>query len=90
MSDTNEPAKKPRRGRPKGSRTQPRDHQTVEPSRCPHCGSTEREAYSQTTSQEFAGETPAGDPFTHIVRRWTRCRDCGSPRVDRTFERRPG
>lgn len=91
MSDTPEPTKtkkKTRRGRPKGSRTQRRDYQTVEPSRCPQCGSTQREAYSQTTTQEYAGETPDGRPYTHIIRRWTRCRACGHPRVDRTYEQR--
>ena len=62
----------------------------VEPSRCtrPGCGSTERERYYSTQIQPFAGEDAMGRPFTHIVRRWTRCKACGQPRVDRSFENR--
>lgn len=62
----------------------------VAPSRCarPSCGSTERERYSTTQVQAFAGRDEQGRPFTHIVRRWTRCKACGQARVDRSFENR--
>jgi hypothetical protein len=56
--------------------------------RCPACGSTDRESYSGTLTQEFGGVTPDGKPYTHIVRRRTICRACGQCRVDRFFENR--
>jgi hypothetical protein len=56
--------------------------------RCPACGSTERERYTRSTSQAFAGIGPDGAPFTHVVRRWTRCAACGQARVDRSLENR--
>jgi len=56
--------------------------------RCPACGSTDRESYSGTVVQEFGGITPDGKPHTHIVRRRTVCRACGQCRVDRFYENR--
>jgi len=58
-------------------------------SRCRNCGSTERERYFRTTTQGYAGTDAQGRPFTHIVRRWTRCKQCRQVRVDRCFENRP-
>ena len=56
--------------------------------RCPACGSTDRESYSGTLAQEYGGITPDGKPHTHIVRRRTACRACGQCRVDRFYENR--
>jgi nitrate reductase cytochrome c-type subunit len=66
----------------------PRQEVEAEASRCLKCGSTERERYTATRVQPFAGVDPAGRPYTHIVRRWTRCAACKQARIDRTFENR--
>ena len=76
-----------RPGRPKGSGHPPADVITVDPSRCRRCGSTRRSDYYGKTEQAFRGEHN-GQPFTHIVRRRTRCLDCGQLRVDRAYENR--
>lgn len=58
-------------------------------SRCPACGSTNRNAYEGTPNvQEYSGESN-GQPYTHIVRRRCQCADCGQYRIDRTFENIP-
>lgn len=56
--------------------------------RCPSCDSTEREPYTGKTEMEFSGTTPDGLPYTHIVRRRTRCQACGQHRIDRVYENR--
>jgi len=78
--------KKP--GRPAGSQNVTRDQAEAKPSRCKACDSTEREAYTKTDVQEFGGQDPNGRPFTHIVRRWTRCAACGQARIDLSYENR--
>ncbi len=75
-------------GRPKGSKTKERDETTAELSRCQKCGSTERAPYTSKLVQEYAGVID-GKPFTRIVRRRTKCLDCGQHRVDRFYENRP-
>lgn len=80
--------KTPARGRPKGSPNRPVDQVAAQATRCPHCKSTEREAYYRTTVQQFGGVDASGNPFTHIVRRWTRCERCGRNRIDRFLEQR--
>ena len=75
-------------GRPKGSKQTVPDFVNVEPSRCKRCGSTRRSDYYGKTEQAFRGEHN-GRPFTHIVRRRTRCLDCGQLRIDRAYESRP-
>ena len=82
--------RRPRRrpGRPKGSTNADADGIIVEPSRCRRCGSTRRGDYYGKTGQAFRGEHN-GQPFTHIVRRRTKCLDCGQVRIDRAFENRP-
>jgi len=72
------------RGRPKGSRNVKTTAEVV-PSRCPECGSTQRAGYLDKVVQKMAG-TADGKPFNRIVRRRTRCLDCGHPRIDRSFE----
>jgi len=62
---------------------------TLVASRCPVCQSERRERYFKTTTQAFAGEYE-GRRFSHIIRRWTRCLDCGQVRIDRSYEDRSG
>lgn len=54
--------------------------------RCPQCQSENRERYENVTRQEFSGRDGAGREFRAIIRRWTRCSDCGQTRIDRSFE----
>jgi hypothetical protein len=75
-------------GRPKGSTRTVPDFVNVEPSRCKRCGSTRRSDYYGKTEQAFQGEYN-GRPYTHIVRRRTKCLGCGQIRIDRTYENRP-
>lgn len=79
----------PTTGRPRGSRNQPANQTDGQLTRCAKCGSTEREPYQWKQEQEFAGTDGGGQPYTHIVRRRTRCAACGQMRIDRTFENRP-
>lgn len=74
-------------GRPRGSRTQPRDVVPVQPSRCKRCGSTEREPYSQTTTRNIRGRNLETGALYNVVK-WsrTRCKSCGQARVDQVFE----
>jgi len=73
-------------GRPIGSKNI-RTEAVAEVSRCPQCGSTEREKYENPTEIEQGGVRD-GKPFTHIVWRSTRCVACGQSRRDRTYENR--
>jgi hypothetical protein len=58
------------------------------PTRCPACKSTKRSEYRSTSTQEYAGLDDKGRPYTHIVRRWCNCMDCGQSRIDRVYENR--
>lgn len=80
--------KKP--GRPAGSRNVTPDHAEGRLTRCLTCGSTDREPYYKTTAIHHGGVDPEGNPYTHIVRRWTRCAACleKTPRIDRFYENR--
>ena len=73
-------------GRPNGSENVDYDVVAAELTRCRGCQSTERVPYFRTTAQVFAGVDAAGRPYTHIVRRYTRCKNCGQPRIDRSCE----
>jgi hypothetical protein len=79
---------KGRKGRPAGP-AETREVQTVAAPRCPRCQSTRRAAYRNPQRQEYAGVDAAGRPYTAIVRRRTRCLDCGLPRIDRTHVHEP-
>ena len=59
---------------------------TMVSSHCPSCGSLQREPYHNVRTLDFAGIAPDGRPFTRVVWRRTRCRDCGQARDDKTFE----
>jgi len=83
-------SKQNRVGRPKGTSNQSHPAAAARLSRCPKCQSTERGPYTRTTKQAHAGVDPDGHPYTHVVRRWTRCLACGQSRIDRTYENRTG
>jgi hypothetical protein len=78
-----------KRGRPTGSKSETPTVR-VEPSRCQICQSTEREDFNNVQVIECAGQDAAGNPFTHIVKRRTRCSNCGQCRIDQTTENRVG
>jgi len=84
MNDT----KTKKGGRPKGSKNAPVAYTRVDTGRCPRCGSTERDPYYQRMEQEYNGTEPDGQPFTHIVRRWTKCAECRQTRIETTHENR--
>lgn len=72
-----------RPGRPQGGGSHPPvstvSEATVTPSTCPKCGSPAREKYLTSTTQEYLGE--------RIIRKRTKCSDCGQVRIDRFIER---
>jgi hypothetical protein len=75
---------------PTKKKTAPRNTPAVfvVPGLCPTCGSTDRTPYRGCNVQEFGGTTPDGQPFTHIVRKYTTCTACGQVRVDMIHENR--
>ena len=79
---------KRKRGRPPGSKNESVDQVDAMATCCRQCGSTEREPYFRTSAQEYAGLLATGQPYTHIVRRWTRCSACGQVRIDLFHENR--
>ncbi|HUX16388.1 MAG TPA: hypothetical protein VMW52_07925 [Phycisphaerae bacterium] len=72
----------------KQTKRPPVDQVEAPKSRCRKCGSTERERYFRVKVQVYAGTDPQGRPFTHILRRWTHCKQCRQLRVDRALENR--
>lgn len=92
MAKAKSPAKQPA---PKKS-AKPRRRGTVAPpvcdappSRCPTCGSSEREGYSNTTEYAIVGRIAgSGQEYTHVVWRTTKCKCCGQVRRDRSYENR--
>jgi len=81
-------AEQKQRGRPKGKAPQAPMVSAVA-TRCPVCGSTERQDYTNTMMQQYRGIAPDGVPYSRIVRRRTRCVHCGQVRIDRTYEYDP-
>ena len=65
--------KKP--GRPKGSKTQQHPVVEIEKTKCPKCGSTDRDPYLHTTKRELCGQL--------VIWRKCRCSNCGQIRVDK-------
>jgi len=55
---------------------------------CPMCGSTERTHYDGRRNRtiETPGVRADGTKYNRIVRRPTKCKQCGTRRIDRTFE----
>lgn len=60
----------------------------VKLSRCPKCGSTDREKYHNVRELFTNGLTAEGDRYNCVVWRRTRCANCCQVRVDRSFEMR--
>jgi hypothetical protein len=75
----------PKRGRPKGSRTKPRQVVLVRPASCPGCQSTEREPYRLAFTRKQPG-FHNGQRYDRIVYRDTKCKACGRPRREAHFE----
>lgn len=57
--------------------------------RCPRCGSTDREPYHRTVRRICNGQLPSGEIYTAVVWRRTFCRQCGQARIDKSFEHPP-
>ncbi len=75
------------KGRPSGAKTT-RLEVEAKLTRCPICRSTDRGPYLSKMEQFFRGTDPAGNPYTHIVRRRCQCSKCGQMRIDRAYENR--
>lgn len=88
MSQQTQQTEQAERGRPKGSRNKQHDQTDGELTRCRKCGSTEREPYFWKTVTPHKGLLTSGQPYTHIIRRLTRCLACGQSRIDRHHENR--
>lgn len=73
-----------KKGRPQGAKNRPLAEAEGQLTRCPKCGSTNREPYFSRVVTDHAGLDPAtGLPYTAVVHRRTACSDCGQHRVDR-------
>lgn len=82
-----EPKKKRSPGRPEGSPNVKPDQSEVTLSRC-KCGSTDRERYFGTPFElAYRGEKN-GKPYTHVVKKRTKCKACGQQRLDIIYENR--
>lgn len=81
--DTSKPGRRP------GSKNVQRDEVDVVVSRCKNCESTKRTAYGHAIVQEAIGLDPKGKPFTHMIARPCKCRDCGQARRDISYENHP-
>ena len=79
---------KKKAGRPKGKTNNEHVAAVGRLTRCPRCGSTDRERYTKSTEQAFSGVTEDEERYTHIVRKWTKCSKCLQHRVDRLYENR--
>jgi hypothetical protein len=79
------PTSSPAATAPAATAAAPAAPQTI----CITCGSARREPYRLHSVQEYASIDRAGKPYTHIVRNFTRCLDCGQNRIDRILENRP-
>ena len=56
------------------------------PTQCPKCGGARRAPYWGRQEQKYGGTTSEGRVYRRIVRRRTRCLDCGQVRIDRNYE----
>lgn len=77
-----------KRGRPPGSKTEPRPVAELKLSRCPACGSTERSEYRAKREMSFQGLSPDGHRCDAVVWRHTTCLSCGQLRIDKSWELR--
>lgn len=65
---------------------EPRPVVEAEETRCPYCGSTERDPYSNVVTKRIAG-VRYGKPHTHVIWKTTRCRNgaCRRSRTDKFY-----
>jgi hypothetical protein len=61
---------------------------TFYPTVCVSCGSKKRTPYAPAMEVQAPGVDMRGRYYTHIVRRPTKCLDCGQGRIDRFTEDR--
>lgn len=59
--------------------------QNVPASRCMKCGSTERDPYNSTRYVNHGG-IENGVEYNRVAFRYTKCKECGQRRCDRTQE----
>jgi len=74
-------------GRPRGSATA-RDVPVVEvqpASKCTRCGSPHRAEYEHRNVQKYSAALRDGRQYDEIIRRRTKCEDCGQARIDREY-----
>ena len=77
------------KGRPKGSPNRQYPRTLAKPPRCPACQSTDRHGYDRIISEiHHAGTNADGEPYTHVVKRTTRCRACGQYYAVTMYENR--
>jgi uncharacterized Zn finger protein len=57
-------------------------------SRCPRCGSTEREMYRKPRREVCCRGIRDGKAYTHVIFRTTACTACGQVRRDVFYENR--
>lgn len=73
-------------GRPKGAKNVEVELADGQLTTCFACGSTRREAYFNRRDLAVSGlHFQTGQPYTSIVIRRTKCKDCGQHRDDRHF-----
>ena len=78
---------KKKSGRPEGAKTAERLTVDTVRTRCPSCGSTEREEYKDSpTYIQGDGTAPDGMPYSGVYLRKTKCLTCGQHRNDREYE----
>ncbi len=77
-------------GRPPGT-PNAKPGQVVAVHQCinPKCRSTEHERYRLVSCVAHGGFTAAGVEYSHVVRRRTKCLNCGTRRIDKFLENHP-
>jgi hypothetical protein len=73
------------KGRPLGSKNLVVDEVRLELTRCKKCGSANRGKYLNRRVHLWSGKDANGRPYTRIVRRRTKCLDCGQLRDDTEY-----
>lgn len=77
-----------RPGRPKGSPNLERmvaDQEQMPPTKCPACGSQDREAYYTVHRVDGSGVNARGTSYCGVELRPTKCTACGQARFDRRY-----
>ena len=74
-----------KQGRPKGSRTRPAPVVHHQPPPCRNCGRTEVRVLRRVAEHEFAGISPAGEPYTRIEWHRVQCVFCSVVMMRKTY-----